>query len=163
MIRFAKLRETDVCTIQHLHDWWVLFMSSSAMGPCHQFIERKLETQKKSGMFGASQRMFLVKNSFRSYTFPVKEASFHDKRWVVSCIIWVFILPVKWSLIFAGSLCIPLIKSFFYSLPTLSSHSSPSPVLVPFPREIYPPPPQPLPPPPPAPPVHHSIHSLCEL
>lgn len=32
-------------------------------------------------MFGASQRMFLVKNSFRSYTFPVKEASFHDKRW----------------------------------------------------------------------------------
>lgn len=44
-------------------------MSSSAMGPYHQFVERKLETQKKPGLFEGSQRIFLVNNSIRTNTF----------------------------------------------------------------------------------------------
>lgn len=54
---------------------YVVFSNGTLPSVCRE------KTQKKSGLFGGSQRMILVNNFIRSNTFPVKEASFHDKRW----------------------------------------------------------------------------------
>ena len=61
----------------------VMWVRSSAMGPCYSSIESNLLSWQQPGLFGDFQGTLLANNSIGWNLVPVMEASFDDKRWPI--------------------------------------------------------------------------------